>query len=132
MAPSNRQLAWTRGGDAARFYRTRRDERPIHAPAVLRVRPHRRESSDKLEARPFAFAEGGFPMTRIILLVLAALACRPGVAQVNVYGSPTPAPFAGTFDSGGQIPYAGNSSFKLVLHDPNAYGGGLALGFAAT
>jgi hypothetical protein len=71
-------------------------------------------------------------MRRISCLALAALACGAGFGQVSVYGSPTPVPYAGTFDSGGQIPYAGNSNFKLALHDPNNFGGGLLLGFAPT
>ena len=69
-------------------------------------------------------------MKRVVLLALVAFASASVVAQVNTYGSPTPAPFAGTFDSGGQIPFTGNSFFNLVLHGQNANGGGIVLGSA--
>jgi hypothetical protein len=71
-------------------------------------------------------------MRRFVVLALATLACGPLAAQVTPYGSPSPAPFAGTFHSGGQVPVVGNFNFKLALNDPNVYGGGLGIGFAPT
>src|SRR5436190_11150841 len=68
-------------------------------------------------------------MTRLRFVVAFALA-SPLAAQITLYGSPTPPGFNGTFDSGGQLPFGGNSNFKLVLHNhANQYGGIVGLAF---
>src|SRR5262245_38794154 len=51
-------------------------------------------------SRPVCPRGGDLQMLRISILALAALACGPGLAQVSLYGSPTPPPYAGILDSG--------------------------------
>jgi hypothetical protein len=68
-------------------------------------------------------------MIRGVVLALAAVACVPLCAQVTPYGNPTPAGCTATFDSAGQIPFAGNGSFELKIHNhANANGGGIVIG----
>jgi hypothetical protein len=73
-------------------------------------------------------------MTRITLLALCVLGfSASSFAQVLPYGTSTPAGNVATFDTGGQLPYAGNANFKLTLRNTiNVFGGGMVLGFAPT
>src|SRR5258705_12965146 len=69
-------------------------------------------------------------MPRSALFTVALLLAPATCAQIAIYGMPTPAGFTGTFDSAGQIPYAGNSHFKLMMHGhTNPLGGAVGLGF---
>jgi hypothetical protein len=68
-------------------------------------------------------------MTRLGLV--CAFVLGPALtAQITLYGAATPPPFNGVFDSGGQVPFAGNAACKLVLHNhANPHGGIIGLGF---
>lgn len=69
------------------------------------------------------------PRSALVSVVALLVASSIG-AQITIYGMPTPAGFNGTFDSGGQVPYAGNSHFKLAMHGhANPLGGAVGLGF---
>src|SRR5436190_508383 len=64
------------------------------------------------------------------LTVVAFLLASSIGAQITLFGSSTPAGFAGIFDTSGQIPFAGNANFRLSLHNhANPFGGAIGLGF---
>lgn len=65
------------------------------------------------------------------LLVLAAVAAAVP-AQISLYGNPTPPGFSGNYDSGGQLPFVGSTTFGLRLAGhPNNFGGGILFAFNA-
>lgn len=67
-----------------------------------------------------------------IALLAAAAAAVPLPAQLIAYGSPSPAGFAATLDSGGQVPFAGNGLFQLRINgSANPLGGLLGISGAA-
>jgi hypothetical protein len=70
-------------------------------------------------------------MIRISAIALAFLLFTAwSSAQVVPYGTSTPPGNTATFDSGGQIPHAGNNNFKLAIQGhANPYGGGMILAF---
>ena len=65
------------------------------------------------------------------LAVVAVLLGSALEGQLSIHGTSTPVGFLGTLDSSGQIPFAGNSQFKLSLHNhQNQNGGALGLALA--
>ena len=57
-------------------------------------------------------------MIRMSGVVLAVLVLSvSSSAQVSPYGGSTPAGNPAILDSGGQLPYVGNATFKLVLQN---------------